>query len=66
MSRPLPHFPKPHAHTVFTLLHHCISARPGYLARVVESDVSQVALRSFDVAVDSSLVGIIGADVLKC
>ena len=52
MIKPLPFFKKLHPHSAYTLLHHCINAKPGYLARVVEPDAMGGAMKIFDLAVD--------------
>lgn len=60
MIRPLPQLQKLHSHSAFTLLHFCINARPGYLARVAEPEAAGGALRRFDTAVDHVVTDLCG------
>jgi hypothetical protein len=63
MTNSLANFSKLHPHTGYTLLHHCINARPGYLARVCESANISGALRKFDDEVDRVVAEICGCVV---
>jgi hypothetical protein len=60
MIKPLPQLKHLHAHSAFALLHYCINARPGYLARVAEPEVASVSLHRFDSAVDRVVMDICG------